>query len=622
MNNLPHLSDIKRKIDAFPKLPGVYLMRDGGGEVIYVGKAKNLRDRTRSYLTGRDERLQIEYLLQRIRDIENIVTENEHQAFILERDLIAKYKPRYNVRLKDDKAYLSIRIDENVEWPRLELVRKVENDGAQYFGPFSFSYELRTLLDIIKRVVPLRTCSDTVFYNRQRPCLEYQIKRCAGPCTLPVDRRQYGEWIQQAKAILQGKTEGLVADLKMQMERASEDLRFEDAALIRDRLTVLENLKGSQRIMSSMGEDRDVFALYREERLAALSILKVRSGRVADNQNFSFTDMAVPDEEILEGAVSQYYEGQREIPDEIILPFEFQNASIVKQIVEEKAGRSVDFTVPQRGVKARLLSLAQLNARQYFLSQFDAETRYTEISKSLAKTLGLRQMPRRIECVDISNFQGSDIVGAIVSFFDGRPDKEHYRKYKISVQDKPDDFASIEEVVGRRLKRGLEENDLPDLLIIDGGQGQLRRALAAREEARAGIDIVALAKERTVSDVSSRRIEKKPERIYTDPEAEPIVFEPSSEVTHLIQRIRDEAHRFVITFHRKTRSKRVFRSALDSIAGVGPDRRARLLRHFGSVDAMKAVPPQELAKAGRMPLPLAEKILRVLNAPKGRNEGG
>jgi excinuclease ABC subunit C len=621
MNNLPHLTDIKRKIDAFPKLPGVYLMRDGSGEVIYVGKAKNLRDRTRSYLTGRDERLQIEYLLQRIRDIENIVTENEHQAFILERDLIAKYKPRYNVRLKDDKAYLSIRIDENAEWPRLELVRKVENDGAQYFGPFSFSYELRTLLDIIKRVVPLRTCTDTVFYNRQRPCLEYQIKRCAGPCTLPVDRQQYGEWIRQAKAILQGKTEGLVADLKTQMDRASEELRFEDAALIRDRLTVLENLKGSQRIMSSMGEDRDVFALYREERLAALSILKVRAGRVADNQNFSFIDMAVPDEEVVEGAVSQYYEGQREIPDEIILPFEFQNASMVKQIVEEKAGRAVEFTVPQRGVKARLLSLAQLNARQHFLSQFDTETRYTEISKSLAKTLGLRQMPRRIECVDISNFQGSDIVGAIVSFFDGRPDKEHYRKYKISVQDKPDDFASIEEVVTRRLKRGLEENDLPDLLIIDGGPGQLRRALAAREATRAGIDIVALAKERTVSDVSSRRVEKKPERIYTNPEAEPIVFESSSEVTHLIQRIRDEAHRFVITFHRKTRSKRVFRSALDSIAGVGPDRRARLLRHFGSVDAMKSVPAPELAKAGRMPLPLAEKILRVINAPKGRGEG-
>jgi excinuclease ABC subunit C len=614
LQDLPHLIEVKKKVDTFPKLPGVYLMRDAGGEVIYVGKAKNLRDRTRSYLTGQDERLQIEFLLQRIREIENIVTENEHQAFILERDLITKYKPRYNIRLKDDKAYLSIRIDENAEWPRLELVRKVENDGAQYFGPFSFSYELRTLLDIIKRVIPLRTCADTVFYNRQRPCLEYQIKRCSGPCCLPVDRAQYGDWIKQAKAILVGKTDAIMKDLQAQMDKASEELRFEDAAHYRDRLSVLQNLKSGQRIMSSMGEDRDAFALYREESLVALSILKVRAGRVADNQNFSFADVGVSDEEVLEGALSQYYEGAREIPDEVVLPFELANLSIIREAAENRAGRKVEFTVPLRGVKQRLLNLAGLNARQHFLSQFDAERRYTEISKSLAKSLGLKQMPRRIECVDISNFQGSDIVGALVSFFDGTPDKEHYRKYKISVQDKPDDFASIEEVVRRRLARGVEENDLPDLLIIDGGPGQLKRALIAREETKANIDIVALAKERTKSDVTATKIEKKPERIYLDPDSEPIVFEPTSEVTHLIQRIRDEAHRFVITFHRKTRSKRVFRSALDDITGVGPDRRARLLKYYGSVEVMKKAEPRELAKMGRMPLPLAEKILRVLNS--------
>ncbi|MBN8548309.1 MAG: excinuclease ABC subunit UvrC [Deltaproteobacteria bacterium] len=614
MELLPHLIPLKKKIDAFPKHPGVYLMRDATGEVIYVGKAKSLRDRVRSYLTGHDDRIQIEYLLQRMRDVENIVTESEHQAFILERDLITKYKPRYNVRLKDDKAYLSIRIDENAEWPRLELVRKVENDGAQYFGPFSFSYELRTLLDIVKRVVPLRSCTNTVFYNRQRPCLEYQIKRCAGPCTLPVDRAQYAGWIKQAKAILTGKTDALVKDLEAHMQRASEELRFEDAALYRDRLSVLQNLRSGQRIISSSGEDRDCFALYREESLVALSVLKSRAGRVSDNQNFVFTDVGVSDEEVLEGAVSQYYDGKREIPDEVLLPIELQNLSLIKQAVEERAGRAVEFVVPERGVKRRLLNLAALNAKQHFLARFDAEARFTENSKALAKLLGLRQMPRRIECVDISNFQGSDIVGALVSFFDGTPDKERYRKYKISRQDKPDDFASIEEVVRRRLQRGLEENTLPDLLIIDGGPGQLRRALLAREETGANIDIVALAKERTKSDVTSKQVERSQERIYTDPDAEPVAFEPDSEVTHLIQRIRDEAHRFVITFHRTTRSKRVFKSALDTIAGVGPERRSRLLRTYGSVEAMRRADPHELAKAGRMPLPLAEKILRVLNS--------
>lgn len=615
---LPHLIDIKKKIDAFPKHPGVYLMRDATGEVIYVGKAKSLRDRVRSYLTGQDERIQIEYLLQRMRDVENIVTEDEHQAFILERDLITKYKPRYNVRLKDDKAYLSIRIDENAEWPRLELVRKVENDGAQYFGPFSFSYELRTLLDIIKRVVPLRSCTDAVFFNRQRPCLEYQIKRCAGPCTMPVDRAQYGEWVKQAKSILIGKTDRLAKDLREQMDRASEELRFEDAATFRDRLSVLQNLQSGQRIISSSGEDRDCFALYREESLVALSVLKSRAGRISDNQNFVFTDVGVSDEEVLEGALGQYYDGKREIPDEVILPIELQNLSIIKQAVDERAGRKVEFTIPERGIKRRLLNLAALNARQHFLARFDAEARYTENSKSLAKTLGLRQLPRRIECVDISNFQGSDIVGALVSFFDGNPDKERYRKYKISVQDKQDDFASIEEVVRRRLLRGLEENDLPDLMIIDGGAGQLKRALAARDETRANIDIVALAKERTKSDVASKQIQRSQERIYVDPNGEPIEFEANSEVTHLIKRIRDEAHRFVITFHRTTRAKRVFKSSLDNILGVGPERRARLLRSYGSVEAMRHADPQELAKAGRMPLPLAEKILRALNAASGK----
>lgn len=608
-----HLVELKKKIDAFPKLPGVYLMRDAQAEVIYVGKAKCLRDRVRSYLLGQDERMQVAYLLQRVRGIENIVTEDENQAFVLERDLITKYKPRYNIRLKDDKAYLSIRIDENADWPRLDLVRKVENDGAQYFGPFSFSYELRTLLEVIRRVVPLRTCTDTVFYNRQRPCLEYQIKRCAGPCTLPVDRAQYGEWVKQAKSILIGKTDAIMKSLQSDMERAAQEMRFEDAAVLRDRLTVLQNLQSGQRLMSSMGENRDVFALYREEQLVAVSVLKVRAGRISDNQNFTFSEVAVSDEEVLEGTLSQYYDAKREIPDEIILPIALENLSIIKEAVERRAGRSVEFIVPERGVKARLLNLAQLNAKQHFTTSFDAETRYTEIAKSLAKTLGLRQVPRRIECVDISNFQASDTVGALVSFFDGKPDKERYRKYKIGSRDKPDDFASIEEVVTRRLARGLEENDLPDLLIIDGGAGQLSRAFIARERTRAYIDIVALAKERTISDVESAEIQKSRERIYTNPEKAPIQLEPASEVTHFISRVRDEAHRFVITFHRSKRAKRVFSSALDSIAGVGPERRARLLRNFGSVAVMQKASPSEIAKAGRMPLPLAEKILRVLN---------
>ncbi|MCB0337110.1 MAG: excinuclease ABC subunit C, partial [Bdellovibrionales bacterium] len=305
--NNPRLPELKAKVADFPTLPGVYLMRDREGDVIYVGKAKSLRTRVKSYFAGGDGRFQIEFLLRRIHDIENIVTDSEEQAFILERDLITKYKPRYNIRLKDDKAFLSIRIDEDDPWPRLELVRRVESDGARYFGPYTYSYELKTVMDVIKKVVPLRTCSNTVFFNRQRPCLEYQIKRCAGPCCLEVDADDYRRWVKQAISILEGKTAPIVKQLTTIMERASDELRFEDAALYRDRIQILENFSEGLKFVSTGGENRDVFALYREEGLATLSVLQVRNGRISGNSNYSFSNVAVSSEEVLESALEQYY---------------------------------------------------------------------------------------------------------------------------------------------------------------------------------------------------------------------------------------------------------------------------------------------------------------------------
>jgi len=599
------------QVAGFPRLPGVYLMRDAGGTVIYVGKAKDLRARVRSYFTGADERAQIEFLLRRVTTIDKIVTDNEQQAFVLERDLITKHKPRYNIRLKDDKAYLCIRIDESAPWPRLELVRKVVSDGARYFGPYSFSYELRSLLEIIKRVVPLRTCTDTVFHNRTRPCLEYQIKRCAGPCTLPVEPEQYRTWVKQAIAVLEGRTESLAKELTRSMERAAEELRFEDAAVIRDRLNILSNFRKGAALISSHGEDRDVLALYREEGLATVAVLKVRLGRIMDSENFSFNEVQLPDGEILESVLEQYY-ASRDVPGEVVLPLEPENLSIISAGIAARVDRKVEFVVPQRGVKARLLNLALVNAKQHFVATFDAETRHMELARGLARTLSLRQIPRRIECVDISNLQGSDIVGAIVSFSDGIPDKSAYRKYRLSRQGAPDDFASIEEVVSRRLERGIAEGDLPDLLIIDGGPGQLARAIAAREQARTALEIVAVAKARTERDLTAAEVTSTRERIYVEGRADPIELDPAGEVTHFVERIRNEAHRFVITFHRSSRGRRVLRSKLDEIAGVGPERRSRLLRHFGSVQAVAGAGAEEVARVGRMPRALADRILNVL----------
>lgn len=618
MNEQPPAFDfeaLRQKAAAFPVMSGVYLMRDEEGDVIYVGKAINLRARVRTYFQGGDGRAQIEFLMRKVRTIENIVTQTEQQAFLLERDLIGKYKPRYNIRLKDDRSYLSIRIDEDQDWPRVEVVRKIEQDGARYFGPYSFSHELRSLVEIIKRAVPLRTCSNTVFHNRQRPCLEYQIHRCAGPCTIPVDRDQYRKWVRQAISILEGKSSALAQQLTKDMEQAAQELRFEDAATMRDRINVLTNTKELQPIVTFGGESRDVFAFEREEKLATVAVLVVRWGRVTDSVNFSFADVQVTDDELLEAVISQFYDSGRELPDEIVVPMALENQGMLSEAMSAKRERKVEVLDPKRGIRARLIGLAELNARQHYLSTFDAETRYLESARELAKLLQLKQIPRRIEVVDISNFQESDIVGALVSFFDGHPDKKRYRNYKLSVKGKPDDFASIREVVSRRIQRGIQEEDLPDLLIIDGGPGQLAAACGAREEAGISLEIVSLAKMKTESAVHSRVITKSSERIYLEFQSEPVVLSDDQRVTHLVQRMRDEVHRFAITFHRKTRAKRVFRSVLDEIPGLGPERRGRLMRAYGSVARMKSVAPDEFAKTGRMPLSLATKVLAILNDP-------
>ena len=604
-----HIKRLKKVAAALPTLPGVYLMKDFDGTIIYIGKAKDLRARVRTYFAGGDGRLQIEYLLRRVASLDKIVTGTEEEAFLLERDLINRHKPRYNIRLRDDKAYLSVRLDPNKEWPRLELVRRVDQDGALYFGPYTNGYQLRQVLDVIKNVVPLRTCSDTVFFNRQRPCLEYQIKRCAGPCCLPVSRESYDEWVSQATAILEGRIEPTIHRLESQMTVASEELRFEEAAAIRDRITRLTAFAEGEARLAHRGESSDCFNFYREGECIAFSILKARSGRISDVVNYSFEGVHIADDEVLESVITQYYEQHKEIPDEVLVPFLPSNAPLIESVMSERCGEAFSLSVPDTGSRGRLLSLAEVNAKQQYSVRFLAEARYQEIAKELARLFNLRQLPRRVECVDISNFQGSDIVGAIVCFADGVPEKREYRKYRLSFQDKPDDFAAIHEVVSRRLAR---KEDLPDLLIIDGGKMQLQKALEARDELGVKLEIISIAKMRTDRNVYSKDVSYKPERIFIEGADEPIPLDSKSEVTHYLQKVRDEVHRFVITFHRSSRSKRVFASALDAISGLGPERRRRLLSHFGSVESMRGIAAEEIAKIGRMPLPLAEKVIKSI----------
>jgi excinuclease ABC subunit C len=609
------LESLRRQVTLVAELPGVYLMKDEHGEVIYVGKAKDLRARVRTYFTGGDGRFQIGYLLSRVVSFETIVTQTEEQAFLLERDLITKYKPRYNIRLKDDRAYLSVRVDENAEWPRIELVRKRADDGARYFGPYAFSSELRNLLEVIKKVVPLRSCADTVLYNRQRPCLEYQIKRCAAPCCGKIEAADYRVLLKQAIGILEGKTSTMIKELSVKMESAATDLRFEEAAAWRDRVEVLQAYQSGYSLVSFRDEDRDVFGLVREGSSAVLCVIHVRGGRLADTKTFSLEDVGVSDEDLLESGIQQFYEGNREIPPEILTPKELENASLLEAGLSTKRGAKVSIHAPQRGSKARLISIAELNARHAFAGSYSNDTGWDTIAQGLASLSRLSQLPRRVECVDISNFQGSEVVGAVVVFFDGVPDKSSYRKYNISQQGKQDDFAAIYEVVYRRLKRGMEEGNLPDLLVIDGGAAQLAKAIEAKDDLRLSVDIISLAKMRTESAVNSTEVLRKPERVYLPYAHDPIELAEAAVVTRFLARLRDEVHRFVITFHRQKRSRRVFQSVMDTVSGVSPEHRNRLIRFYKSVDAIAQGEAEEVAKVGRMPLALARKLLERLRTP-------
>ncbi|RME59423.1 MAG: excinuclease ABC subunit UvrC, partial [Candidatus Dadabacteria bacterium] len=435
------------------------------------------------------------------------------------------------------------------DWPRLEVVRKPKNDSSLYFGPYTSSYKLRSLLDAINKVLPLRTCSDNIFYNRQRPCLEHQIGRCCAPCCLQVSREEYKSWIKQAISILEGKVESVVAYLEGLMDKAAGELRFEDAAKYRDKIEILKEYS-EQGGLRSDDEARDIFGIYREGSLLALSVLIYRRGRLVDSFSYTFEHAALPDEEILLDALTQYYTVEKEVPKEILLPLEVKEAEPLIALLKKRCGRKPVFLVPKRGLKKRLIELANLNAREKFITTFYQERNYAEIAKELQEAFSLSQCPRRIEAVDISHFQGSNISGAVVSFYEGQPDKERYRLFNIRGLSEQDDFAAISEVIKRHLTRCIRENFLPDLLLIDGGKNQLNAAKKSAEELNVEIDIIALAKARSSS--------KKPERVFLPSRDEPLPLSLSKPSSKLLIKIRDEVHRFVINHHRK----RQFKSSL------------------------------------------------------------
>jgi excinuclease ABC subunit C len=615
---MPAMMSTTEKLSNLPSRPGVYLMREAGGKVIYVGKAKDLRARVRAYFNNSDERSQVQFLVRRITDFDTLVTSNEKEALILENNLIKQYKPRYNIRLKDDKSYLSIKVTTQHRWPRIFATRKIIKDGSRYFGPFSSAVAARETIDIIEKHFLLRDCTDHNFNNRSRPCLQYQIKRCLAPCVLPVGEEEYRAHVRQAMLFIEGKQHELIAELKEKMREKSAALEFEAAAKLRDQIQAVEKTLEKQRMVSHWGGDQDIFGLYREGGFIEVQVLLVRQGKLTGNQSYSLQDLEFPDDEVMGELMTQFYQGNRFIPDEILLPVTLEDREVREEYLGERKGKRVEILAPQRGDKRQLVDMAVENARQSFSERHDQEKAREKMLLELQRELRLKHYPQRIECFDISTIHGAHAVGSQVTFINGEPDKTRYRHYRIRSIDASsggDDFGMMLEVLKRRFTRGKDEADLPDLVVVDGGKGQLAMAIAAMADVGVtGLDVVGLAKMRVQPAPRRAEIERTEERVFVPGQSNPLILRRNSNALFLLQRVRDEAHRFAISYHKKLRSKQTLYSALDRIPGVGGARKRALLRAFGSIKRIGEASVAELLKVPNMNERLAQEILDSLRA--------
>ena len=618
---------LERKIKNAPVRTGVYLMKDREAKVIYVGKAKNLRSRVRSYFKGNDTRPMIPFLLARIEDLDFVVTDTEKEALILENNIIKEHRPRYNVYFRDDKTYVSLRIDLREPFPWFQLVRRVKKDGARYLGPYPSGLAAKETLHFLQQVFPLRTCSDRVFRQRRRPCIEYEIRRCLGPCCGLVTPENYQALVRDVIAFLEGRGRGLLQDLRERMEDASDALKFEEAALVRDRISAIERTLEKQSIASSAFRDQDVFGSYREGSLTQIFALHIRSGNILGKKKFPLVRLAADSEEILSSLLKQYYNEGQFIPEEIITSEEIEDRDVIEEWLSEKKGKKVSILRPQKGERSRVLRMAARNAENAFKTDrnLESEEMAPEI---LRERLHLKRKPGRIECFDISNIGGQFAVGSMVTFAGGRPEKAGYRHFRIRNVEGADDYAMLREVLERRYRH---REHLPDLIMMDGGKGQLGIALfVLRELGIEGPDVIGLAKgipgkgKTGLPAVRARAAGPREEdRVYLAGRKDPVHISRYPAAYFFLQRIRDEAHRFAITHHRKLMGKGTTRSLLDDIAGVGPKRKTALLSRFGDITGIRGAFPEELMDAGRMSRTMAEKILAYLRGvpPEGEKGG-
>jgi excinuclease ABC subunit C len=581
---------LQSKLAHLPHSPGVYLFKNEQGEILYIGKAAVLADRVRSYFQkGADHTPKTGLLVGQVADIETMVTRSELEALILESNLVKRHKPRFNIVLRDDKQYPYVRLPIKDDFPRLSIVRRVQKDGALYYGPYTPANALRETLKVIKHVFPLATCTIDIDGTADRACLEFEIKRCMAPCTGHQSKEEYHQIVRQVRQFLEGRDRELLDDLRARMDAAAEREEFEEAARLRDRLFKIERMLEKQRITQTSAIDQDVIGLARQGSAVDLQILFVRGGLLIGRKDFFWPHSAdVPDEELVHSAIEQFYNKDGQPPREVLVPTDLADAALIQQWLSDKRGESVRVRSPERGAKHQLVLLAEENAAAAVADHLRDEALDRQAGEELKRLLRLDHAPRRIEGFDISNTMGNQSVASMVVWEDGQMKKADYRRFKIQTVTGANDFASMKEVVTRRY--GREENlARPDLILIDGGVGQLAAALEGlREAERQGLPILGLAKARG----------DKEERVFLAGRKNPIVLKPHSPSTHLLQRIRDEAHRFAIAFHRKLRSKSLVASKLDQIIGIGELRRKRLLERFGSLDKLASASDDVLRDAG------------------------
>jgi excinuclease ABC subunit C len=610
--------NIDDKLNTLPTKPGIYQFIDNKGEILYVGKAINLRSRIRSYFQksrSLDPRLMI--MVKKISDLQFIITDSDVEALILEANLIRKHKPRYNINLKDDKSYPYIRITAE-DFPQVYPTRKLVRDGSSYFGPYTNVKDMRNALATLKRIFSIRSCKfnlnpETITQKKVDLCLDYYIKKCKGPCQGLQTKQDYLHMIDFVKEFLRGKTSRLQVELEGEMRSLSEDQKYEDAARVRDKIDVLEKYRNSQKIVMSDEKDRDIFAMASEDDDACAVIFKIREGKVINRVHYYLSSVLHKNsDEILEQFINQYYMRTDELPNEILLIEQIDKQDVIEKWLSSRTDRPVKIVNPKAGEKKKLVKMCEKNARYLLeelkLQKMKAQDFVPHVVNSLQRDLRLKNPPRRIECFDISNIQGSDPVASMVCFVDGRPRKSEYRKFSIKSKSTPDDFAMMREVMQRRYSRLLDENKkFPDLIVVDGGKGQLSSALSVLKKLK-------------IKDQPIIGLAKRLEEIFFPGHPDAQMLPRTSSSLKLLQQIRDEAHRFAITFHRQKRKKRTIRSDLDNISGVGPKRRNNLLKKFGSVKKIKDLDFQELKQKGNLPDQIALNIYNHFHSPS-KNDG-